>query len=77
MAVSLSHAPNPATKSSVSLSPLSPPSIKIPTFSPLTAKPLSSTFTRQATRAISTVTPHATSISSETTTQQQPSMASE
>ncbi|OMP06145.1 Aconitase A/isopropylmalate dehydratase small subunit, swivel [Corchorus olitorius] len=77
MAASLSHAPystiftSSATKSSVSQSPLSPPSIKIPTFSPLTAKPLSSTFTRHAARAI-TITPRATStpssVPSETST---------
>ncbi|XVF44641.1 hypothetical protein PTKIN_Ptkin02bG0140200 [Pterospermum kingtungense] len=66
MAASLSHASYSSTftsstsKTSVSPHPLLPSSIKVPTFSPLTVKPLSSTFTAHAARAI-TITAHATS----------------
>ncbi|XVF67076.1 hypothetical protein PTKIN_Ptkin10aG0091800 [Pterospermum kingtungense] len=77
MAASLSHASYSATftslasKTSASPSPLSPPFITVPTFSPLNIKPLNSTFTPHMAHAI-TLTAHATStpssIPSETST---------
>ncbi|MBA0750962.1 hypothetical protein Gogos_002336 [Gossypium gossypioides] len=66
MAVSLSHVSYSATftssasKTTVSGPSLSPHSIKVPTFSPLTVKPLNSSFTPHGARAI-TIAPHATS----------------
>ncbi|XP_022743836.1 3-isopropylmalate dehydratase small subunit 3-like [Durio zibethinus] len=66
MAAYLSHVSCSATftssasKNSFSPSPLSPSSIKVPTFSPLTVKPFSSMFTPHAAHAI-TLTAHATS----------------
>ncbi|XVE66431.1 hypothetical protein DITRI_Ditri08aG0079700 [Diplodiscus trichospermus] len=66
MAASLSHATYSATfatsasKTPVSPSPLSPLSIKVPTFFPLSVKPLSSTCTPLASRAF-TLTAHASS----------------
>ncbi|EOX98977.1 hypothetical protein QUC31_014884 [Theobroma cacao] len=64
MAASLSQALYLATftssASKPSASPISPPSIKVPTFSPLTVQPLSSAFTPNVAHVI-TLTPHATS----------------
>ncbi|XP_022726761.1 3-isopropylmalate dehydratase small subunit 3-like [Durio zibethinus] len=70
MCDSLSHASYSATfsslasKTSVSPPPLFPPSFKVPTFSPLTVKPLSSTFTPHAARVTTITTYAATSPSS-------------
>lgn len=66
MAASLSYTTYSAaftssvSKTSVSPPPLFPSSIKVPTFSPLIAKPLGSTFAPHAERAI-TIPTHATS----------------
>ncbi|KAE8686832.1 3-isopropylmalate dehydratase small subunit 3 [Hibiscus syriacus] len=66
MAASLSHASysttftSSASKTTVSRPSLFSPSLKVSTFLPLTVKPLNSTFTPHAQRAITTIT-HATS----------------